>query len=197
MSHLPPNTPLLSLTLERKNSVCGREPVHLVAQCSEHFEHIRANCIIRIHMYQDVSAPRGHQDMLHSVHGLRRKQVYFPVALMTYTDSWLDLFVLWFIIHWHIWLCSSNCGMQQQRSHLMVHKWINKSRWLGHLNAWHLLMGQLREQCTNAQPAIQHHSTKYTPPTHTVTFIMQNNIDISNEYVCLTVSVFYLKVFRV
>lgn len=75
-------------------------------------------------------------------------------SVLWITDSWLDLFVLWFIIHWHIWLCSSNCSMQQQHLHLMEHKWINKSRWWSHLNVWHLLMRQLREQRTNAGPAL-------------------------------------------
>ena len=104
--------------------------------------------------------------------------------VLRFTDSWLDLFVLWFIIHWHIWLCSSNCSMQHQRLHLMECKWINKSRWLGHLNVWHLLMRQLREQRTNTQPAqhwlipTPHNNTNY-PPSHLLcrkTLMLQMNI---------------------
>ena len=103
--------------------------------------------------------------------------------VLRFTDSRLDLFVLWFIIHWHIWLCSSNCSMQHQRLHLMEHKWINKSWWLGHLNVWHLLMRQLREQRTNTQPAqhrlipAPHNNTNYPfslslSPSHTPSHLL-------------------------
>lgn len=44
--------------------------------------------------------------------------------------------------------------MQAERLHPMRHKWMNKSRFWNHLNVWHLLMRQLREQHTNTHSAL-------------------------------------------